>query len=64
MELCLYMCPKNNNLAHYSDPSCNSMIDDFSGTGGFGVVYHADRYLAKPDGIKKDPRWPGKKKSF
>lgn len=28
------------------------------GTGGFGVVYHADRYLAKPDGIRKDPNWP------
>ena len=29
----------------------------FAGSGGFGVVYHADRYLAKSDGIRKDPRW-------
>ncbi len=33
------------------------IYDLFAGSGGFGVVYHADRYLAKSDGIRKDPRW-------
>ena len=28
------------------------------GSGGFGVVHIADRYLAKSDGIRKDPTWP------
>lgn len=27
------------------------------GTGGFGVVFHADRFVAKADGILRDPRW-------